>query len=251
MNQELQQQLAKPIKIAIGVFLGCAGLSLVLGLLITGGTAFGLSRLMDLDPLKMFAGIEKPVSVAPPGDAGAFDPIKAFMEVKTYAGNVPLVEMTATHVRSDGTINLMADLSPRPTVSYDFVEEFKNDSEDAPPIGAGSGEGGVQWRDVTVDVSHPNIWRHVTQIGGSINASYRYKYLGMGKTIGSPRGSNYDTPLPDPLCPFVALWAVAMQKGTPSDAVAWIRYNKDGYDFWIRDTKYRYRFDTDCRLIEK
>src|SRR3989344_5383663 len=86
-------------------FKGAALGGVALVILISVGIWYGGSYLVknvldiDLDP-----------TVEPPGDIRAFDPITSYAAVKAYAGEgAQLTGVSATYVRSDGTLDLMAD----------------------------------------------------------------------------------------------------------------------------------------------
>jgi hypothetical protein len=230
-------------KIGAGVkiFLGCAAVLVVLG--IVGGAVVPFLAKPFIE--KMF-GIDIDPTVTPPGDVRAFDPIANYEAIKQYAGeNVQLVEINAIYVRSDGTLDLKADLKPGPNVEYKFVREIKPPGE-APPIGAGVGESGMQWQTVDVNVGNVGQTVYVNRMGGSVNARYHYTNKGMQRTEGSPSGTNYETTIPDPVCSFASLWKQAIDRGAPAEAVAVISFVERGYTFEIRDTDFEMTFALDC-----
>jgi hypothetical protein len=252
LSDATKEKIQKNSTKILTAFCACFGIALLLIVATTIGSAFGIKKLLSMDTLRDIVGIHPTETAAPPGELTAFDPVSSFSAVQAFAGeNTIFTGMTATHVRSDGTLDLEQEMVPRPTVTYAFVERIVLDSENTPPVGAGVGEGGIQWQDVDVVVGSPNTWVQVRSTGGNINTQYRYKNLGMQRRIGSTSGSNDDTILPEPACSFEKLWSVAMEQGAPSDAVAAVTYDEDGYDFWIRDTRYRYSFDLTCNLLTR
>jgi hypothetical protein len=222
---------------AIMAILGLAGVGIMVFFIFSGRNL-----------LNTFLGVNTDPTVAPPGDIRAFDPIKTFPEVKAYAGtDVQLTEMSATYVRSDGTLDLMTDLSPKPNVNYEFIHQVAA-GKDAPPIGAGVGLDGMQWQTIDVDVGNPGTRTNVTRYSQDANIQYSYKNKGMLKSEGALQGSNYSTLLMDPTCSFGGLWAQAVSKGAPSNAVATIDYDDEGYTFRISDTDFELTFDNACEM---
>lgn len=222
-------------------FKGAALVGVASVILISVGIWYGGNYVMknvfdiDMDP-----------TVEPPGDIRAFDPIATYAAVKAYAGEgAQLTGVSATYVRTDGTLDLMAELTPTPFVTYEFVREIAA-GPDAPPVGAGGNESGTQWQTVSVRVGSPGQRSYVKKTSGASSQQYFYDNRGMKKDEGSPQGSNYKTVLPDPTCSFADLWSKAKEHGAPKEAVAVIDYDKGGYDFTIRDTEFRMEFGTDC-----
>lgn len=243
-------RVGKSGKVIIGIAVGCLLLSgLGTALSVVAGM-YGFSKLMGPEVMDYFKGTPREQTDVPPGNLKAFDPIATFGDVKAYAGpDTYFAKMTATLVQSNGTMNLTADLTPRPTVSYEFIEERTLDEETAPPIGAGVGESGKQWKEVDVVIGNPDSTVQVNRIGGGVNMRYSYKNKGMIRQVGSTYATNPAVALPDPVCPFEILWKHALSKGAPQSAVATITYDKDGYAFTIRDTSYRYQFDMGCQPV--
>ncbi len=176
-----------------------------------------------------------------PGDATHFDPIASFQQIKDYAGaGAMLTDMSAYYVRSDGTMDLTASYTPN--VTLEFVIETARPA-DAPPIGAGGSTTGKWYIPVDIHIFQPGQWRQVT----SSSVSYTYINKGMERDVDDPTSSD-QTILPDPTCSFADLWQIALTKDAPSEAVAIIRYNEDGYDFTISDASIYLEFGMDCRL---
>ena len=174
------------------------------------------------------------------GNTHKYDPIAYFSGIQKFAGSgMRLVRMTATHVRSDGTLDLFADYNP--TVEYQFVRPAP--AAPLPPVGAG--------RQAAIEPSY----EHTTVLAYRPWADewdyYRnlYRNYGMRKTVFE---ETYADPgveqkiVDAPECPFAAFWKQAIAAGAPSDAVATIVYDKDGYTFDIPETNVHLSFDAKC-----
>jgi hypothetical protein len=184
-----------------------------------------------------------------PGDAASFNPITALPDVTAYAGaGAQLVSIDATYVRSDGTLDLTAT-SYRPFVTYKFVREV-DAPKDAPPVGAAGNSGGQWYEPITIDVYQPGQWRSVSRTGGGVSLKYSYMNKGMERETDDPTSSP-QTILPFPKCSFADLWKQAIQQHeAPKDAVAIIRYERDGYSFTISGISVFMRFDMDCKPVK-
>jgi hypothetical protein len=186
------------------------------------------------------------------GDANAFDPFDALEEVWAFAGEGALLaEIEAAQVRSDGTQNLNASYAPpRPRTTYVFFREVPR-PEDAPPLGA-SGSGGDQWYEpITVEAYQPGAMSQISQIGGGMNIQTQFVNQGLKREIDDPTNnlSFYDGGFVEaPTCSTRQLWATALERGAPADAVASITYNADGYTFDIFGASVSLEFDANCRL---
>jgi hypothetical protein len=181
------------------------------------------------------------------GDPTRFDPIASFESIQAFAGEgAQLVELEARFVRADGTLDLTATYTPSPTVDVEFALAVEPPA-DAPPVGAG---GGGQWyREITISAFTLNQTRRVTTSGGGFRTSYTYTNEGMTRDIDDARRDD-PTFIAAPTCPFADLWAVAIERGAPPDAVAIIDYDDEGYEFRISDAGVRLEFDAECRLID-
>jgi hypothetical protein len=186
------------------------------------------------------------------GDAAAFDPFDALEEVWAFAGaGALLAEIEAAQVRSDGTQNLNASYAPpRPRTTYVFFREVAR-PEDAPPLGA-SGSGGDQWYEpITVEAYQPGAMSQITQSGGGMNIQTQFVNQGLKREVEAPTNnlSFYDGGFVEaPKCSTRQLWAVALERGAPAEAVASITYNADGYEFNIPGANVSLEFDGNCRL---
>jgi hypothetical protein len=178
-----------------------------------------------------------------PGDATHFDPIANFAAIKAYAGEgAQLTGLDAYYVHSDGTLDLTADYYPR--LDLEFVIPTTRPAN-APPIGAGGSVDDEWFIPVEIDIYQPGQWRKVT----SGSNSYTYVNRGMQRDVDDPTSSD-QTILPDPTCSFADLWAVALTKDAPSEAVAIIDYDQSGYSFRISDVSINLYFNMQCKLID-
>ncbi len=69
----------------------------------------------------------------------------------------------------------------------------------------------------------------------------------MVRTENSPTTSDPGAFLPDPDCTAQQLWETALKKDAPRDAVAYITYDADGYNFSISGV-ISLQFTIDCKL---
>jgi hypothetical protein len=218
----------------------------VLGAL--GGSLGGLGDIGNMvsTAVKLTSGPEtKPVS----GDPSHFDPLAGLADAQAFAGSdAELVSIVASYVRSDGTMDLTATYKPAPNTEYKFLREVPKPA-DAPPVGAGGTKGGKWYQPITIDVYEPGQTRHVTSIGGGISTEYNYTNQGMEKNLEDPTTNPSDEIISAPTCSFADFWKEALKKDAPSDAVAVIEYNSDGYEFNIVGTLVL-RFDQDCNLVK-
>jgi hypothetical protein len=182
-----------------------------------------------------------------PGDARRFDPIAALPGVREYAGvGAKLVSLRADYVRSDGTLDLNADYTPKPNVDYRFIREVARPA-DAAPIGAGGSNTGPWYEPIRIRAYQPGQWRQVTRSGGGVSLRYSYMNRGMERDAGAPT-TNAETVAPDPACSLADLWQVALTKDAPREAVAVIEYDAAGYEFRISGLSVDLGFDMDCKL---
>jgi hypothetical protein len=219
----------------------CIGL---VGLL---GFAVGLSSLSSL------GGIARSLmgdggTVDPPGDPRAFDPVARYAEVAAFAGpGVALLRMQAEQVRSDGSLDLGADYQPAPRAQYEFVREVPPPAN-APPLGAGAPADGRWHQRIEVDLSRPGRLRYVRKVGKGGILETQYVLRGMERREGGATGSAVEPGIAPPTCPLQGLWKLALAQGVPANAVARIEYDRDGYDFGVRDTRWSLHFAADCSL---
>jgi len=218
----------------------------VVGLLLACGLVLGLLTLFDVGSVGELWRNDGG-SVDPPGDPRAFDPVASFAAVAAYAGpGATLVRMRAEQVRSDGRLDLTARYQPSPRAQYDFVREVPPPA-DAPPVGAGAPADG-RWRQrIEVDLSRPGTRRYVRKVGKGGVLETQYVVRGMDRREEEPGGALVETIAP-PGCPLRDLWRIALEQGVPANAVASIGYDRDGYEFDVRGTRWSLRFGSDCKL---
>jgi len=180
-----------------------------------------------------------------PGDAAHFDPVASYSGVLDYAGaGAELVSISAYYVRSDGTVELNASYTPAPYIIYEFVRKMDKAPANAPPIGAGGANTAPWYEPIEIHLYQPGQWRQVK----SSSVSYTYVNKGMERSVDDPENGLNHPIVPPPACPFAKLWAVALTKDAPAEAVAIIQYDADGYDFSISGLSVYLKFDMDCKL---
>lgn len=186
-----------------------------------------------------------------PGNAIHFDPISSYVSVHAHAGSdAKLTKIEATSVRSDGTLDLMAEYIPSPRVTYTFYRVLDQAPPDAPPIGAGGGTDGRWYEPLNVQVYKPWDLRSVNRVDENGRSEYQYYNLGMERNTLDPVGAPPGDEILAPTCAFHELWKSALVMGAPAEAVATIVYDQDGYTFAIPGTPTKWAFDRDCRLRE-
>jgi len=180
------------------------------------------------------------------GDPANFDPIANFDSMQAFAGeDARLVKFEAQFVRSDGTLDLTASYLPSPRVDAEFMVEVDAPT-DAPPLGAGGG--GTWYEQISIEAYTLNQSRRVTTTTASSRVTYTYVNEGMTRSVSSPQTAK-PVFLEPPTCPFEAFWRVALAEGAPTEAVATITYDEDGYRFSIRDISVSLEFTTDCEPV--
>ena len=242
-RQMLEQNLQKSGRNTI--------VSVIIAVVCFAGLIFGF-----LHVLNYYTSVVIEQTAPVPGDATRFDPVASYPAVIAHAGvDAKLLSIDAQFVKSDGTMDLLADYDPN--VDYDFYTELKDPPKDAPPVGAGSNPEGKWYRKIKVEVYRPGQGRSVSQMGSGGNFSYSYTNRGMDRDTDDPVSNMSEKEVPDPKCSFADLWKTAIAKGAPQGAVASITYKADSstekpaYEFVVRDTKVDLNFDADCKLIEK
>ncbi len=183
------------------------------------------------------------------GDPTHFDPIASVNEIRSHVDpNAKLSAIDMSYVRSDGTMDLTVS-NYRPQTTYHFYRELAEPPKDAPPVGAGGTATGKWYEPVEADVYRPGEWRSVTKIGGGVDTEYTYTNKGIDLDVSDPT-TYHDEFVDDPQCPLADLWKTAIKHGAPSDAVASVTYDKDGYSFDIYDADVYLNFGNDCQLAE-
>jgi hypothetical protein len=219
----------------------CMGL---VGLL---GFAVGLSSLFHAGNIGKWV-MGDGGTVDPPGDPRAFDPVAQYPAVAAFAGpGVALLRMRAEQVRSDGRLDLGADYQPSPRAQYDFVREVPAPPE-APPLGAGAPVDGRWHQRIEVDLSRPGTLRYVHKVGKDGILETQYVLRGMERREDEPTGAPIESGIAPPACPLRELWKLALARGVPANAVASIEYDRDGYDFGVRGTRWSLHFAAECSL---
>lgn len=184
----------------------------------------------------------KPNTAPPPGDVSNFDPIATYGAMAAYAGAEPrLVSLSARFVRPDGTLDLGAPYNP--TVNVEFVTKATNadvagQGERAPGSGFSAGA------DITVDVGV--LTPRLISSKSSMSGEKTWKHLGMQRrpeTLRRP-GARF---APPPTCKLADLWKAAIGRGAPSDVVAIIQYDADGYTFEANGQDFKLAFGADCQ----
>ena len=170
-------------------------------------------------------------TAAPPGPLDRFDPIATFAAMAAYAGpHARVVQLQATHVRVDGTIDLTA--ASRPKLDAEFVAAaIAGDPETRPP-----GE---------FAVGHSIVVRLTVE---APHTSPQGQHRGMERTP-TRRTTGDERTLEPPECTFAALWQAAIGQGAPTDTTATIAYTADGYTFTADGGAFERRFKADCSPV--
>ena len=184
----------------------------------------------------------------PPGDPAQFDPVQGFGTIQSYAGGGSrLLGFEARFVRPDGTLDLNATYSPRPTVEYRFARSLPGPPKDAPPLGTGRRADDQWYEPITVKVSKPWEFRSVSRSSGGTRTRYQYFNLGMARDTGRAQAGRPLAFASAPSCPLRDFWKAAAARGAPEGAVAVIRYDAAGYSFQIQGTPILLAFGGDCK----
>lgn len=181
-----------------------------------------------------------------PGDARRFDPVAALPEVQAYAGeNARLISLEWNLVRADGTLDLEAPYTPKPSATYEFAREVPR-PENAPPPGAGGANTGPWYRNVSIRAYDPGQRRTIIRNGR--RSTYANQGLERGEYDATTARRRFVDP---PTCPIRDLFAVAIARGAPPDAVARVVYDADGYSFTISGVGISLEFDAACQPKER
>ncbi len=181
-----------------------------------------------------------------PSDTHNLDPFTALEAARLHAGKgARLAAIEARFVRSDGTMDLHADYTPSPEVEYRFVAPAESEGAPLPPVGAGGAHGAAWVQDVTVRGYRPGRVSRVQRTTATSRTEYTFRNEGMVVDTGSKRPGSLPEGLAPPQMSTKRLWELAIASGAPSDAVATIEYDKDGYRFSITGTKIRLSFELD------
>lgn len=225
--------------------IGCLVLALLLTLGLGLGLMTGVAGLAGV--FRHLAGGGDHGTVAPPGDPRAFDPVASYAQVARHAGvDARLQSFEAVQVTASGTLDLLVRRVPGPRVAYRFVLPAAAPA-DAPPLGAGAPEDGRWWQEIEVQVTRPGERRRVRSIGAGGQVDVQYVSRGMQRLASPVSGRAPATAVAAPRCPLRTLWAAAIARGAPAQAVATIAYDADGYAWSIPGTRWSFEFDADCR----
>lgn len=230
----------------VGKKVGCGICGCIVGFL---GFIFGIIYLTTFTNYcaRMFGEETYPVA----GDPSRFDPFASIAHIRSKVGaKAILLEVRASFVRSDGTLDLNAKYRPAPDANYDFRAPVTKEPKDAPPVGAGRKPGDVWVQNVSVRVYEPGQHRSVSRISGSSRSSYSYVNEGMDIDRATPQMGSLEDGLPDPKLTAKEMWDFAISKGADKDAVARISYEEDGYEFNITGLNFYLYWDIDGKLIE-
>lgn len=223
--------------------LGC---SLVVGLLAVFGCIFGI---LFLSCSNFFAEMMGEETFALSGDTRRFDPFAKLAEIRSHIpAEARLVSISATFVRSDGTMDLQADYVPFPQTEYVFHLPLAKAPDNAPPVGAGRGPDDTWYQEIQVKCWKPGQMRRVSKTSGSTRTTYSYRHLGIEVDRRDPQSGKPTEGIPAPKCSTQKLWEIAISKGADRNAVARIEYGAEGYDFRIDRTDVRFECDADCRV---
>ena len=175
--------------------------------------------------------------VLPFGDTTRFFPVDSLGAIRAHAGGqAKLCSIKAKWVRSDGSMDLSMEFdSPmnRNYVKYEFLSDSATTLDPNRPIGSGRKQ--TTHDKTTIKVEHP---RWVFGQKRSRGSSYEGPAKQEGVTISRFAATDNDASnvIDDPTCNFAELWKQAIAAGAPSDALAMILYDKEGYLFRIAES---------------
>lgn len=187
------------------------------------------------------------------GDPTKFDPIAALPEIREKVGkNAILLDMDASSVRPDGTLDLKAAYKPAPTATYTFQLPLDKapDGQTAPPVGAGRGPNDQWAQRVTVRVYEPGQRRHVTRISGNSRSSYSYTNEGMDIDRATARMEKIETGITDIKITPKQMWDIAIKLGADPNSVGTISIDERDFEFNILGTDIDLRWDKSGKIEE-
>lgn len=233
---------------------GCLAKGGILAGVLGGGFGILVAILAVFFPNTLSGAVAKLTGVPLPetrvitGAANAWDPVAAFASVAAFAApDAQLISFDATNVRPDGTLDLTASYSPAPRVDFKFFHEIPRPAN-APPVGAGSTGRGPWYEPVSIGVYQPGQRRNFYYRGGGVSADLDYINEGMERETDDPTTTLPGEGVEAPKCALADLWKIAQTQAAPSDAVASISYDADGYSFSISALKIYLDFDLECQL---
>lgn len=110
----------------------------------------------------------------------------------------------------------------------------------------------------SVEIRQPG-WRHIVRQSGMTRREYTEYHRGMERLTRPASDADSESITPPPTCSLRQLWKKAAAGGAPSDALASVLYNREGYRFEVetiphaedgkRQTFLRW-FDGDCNELE-
>lgn len=199
-----------------------------------------------------------PNSAEVPGSGGCggsdrYGAVENYKAVRKFAGKgAKLVELSAFHVESDGTLNPNAKygggatyifIRPSVMTAKDELKEKTHKIGTSKKGAAKKEKAPRPYERVRVTIQKSKSYN--VQTNGS---STTEKHGGMVRRI--ERVSAPGNVIPPPQCTFKELWKSAIATGVPADAVAEIRYDSRGYQFTIKEIDVYLAFNTQCQAIE-
>jgi hypothetical protein len=168
------------------------------------------------------------------GDVRHFEPFKRLDQIRDKVGpGAVLTKIEAAFVRSDGTMDLEAEYTPAPTVTYTFVVPMADPPDNAPPVGAGRGPNDKWFKRVRVECGSIGKRQTVSRSNGGSTTKFSFTNEGMTIERKDPESGQIPPAVDAPKLLCSDLWSMAIRKGAPNDAVAMISYDQQGYNFHI------------------
>jgi hypothetical protein len=233
---------------------GCLGIvfALIIALVTIGGIAAAILAVFSpnllMGAMTAITGVRAPETRKIASDASNFDPFGAYDEISAFAGqDAQLIEINASYVRADGTMDLTATYSPSPYVDYKFAREVERPG-DAPPVGVAGSTNGPWYEPITIRAFQPGQRRHTSITKGGVRTSFDWVNEGLVRDVSDPTSSLSPEFIARPQCSPADLWKAALEEDAPRDAVAVIRYDKNGYSFVISGAQVSLQFDMECKL---
>lgn len=233
---------------------GCLGglVALIIALVTIGGIAIAVLAVFSpnllMGAMTALTGVKGPETRKIASDASNFDPFGTYDEISAFAGqDAQLIEIDASYVRADGTMDLTATYSPAPNVDYKFARVVARPG-DAPPVGVAGSTNGSWYESITIRAFQPGQRRRTSITKGGVRTSFDWVNDGLVREVSAPTSSLSTEFIARPQCSPADLWKTALERDVPKDAVAVIRYDKNGYSFVISGAGVNLRFDMECKL---
>lgn len=189
---------------------------------------------------------------SPPGVVTAYEPVTYYDHIRRDCGSAcKLIEMTATHVPSNGKLNL----TDKARVVYEFRNmkralgdkrrrdrfdkkdrkdnKLKKKSRRSRSTSSGTGK----YERVIITVPKIGGGRRPDKMVMDRTSRPHNVKLTMSKTTIGPK------------CKMSELWKVALAKGADKAELAKITYDRDGYRFEIKNKGFKLMFDLHCRPL--